>query len=136
MNYLSVAAAFEEWSHSDKADIVIPHYNVLGIMSWVFEDIAKHCKVEISSYRNQDAHGLVTFETLASRLLKEVLFATVVRDMLAGLKDASKRVDLEVFNLSQGDLVKGLKGGIRNMTAQLRFGHVARLLCCPNFGND
>ena len=39
--HLRIFTAFEERSHADKADIVVPHDNVLGVL--YLEDILEDC---------------------------------------------------------------------------------------------
>lgn len=41
--YFGILATLKERSHADKADIIIPHDGILGIIPWDFEDVLKDC---------------------------------------------------------------------------------------------
>ena len=41
MNYLGILATLEKRSHADKADVVVPHHYILGVVTGELENILK-----------------------------------------------------------------------------------------------
>lgn len=49
--YFGIFATFEERSHTNEADIIVPHDRVLGIIPGDFEDVLKDCTVRVNKER-------------------------------------------------------------------------------------
>ena len=73
--YLFVLATLEEWTDSNKAPEVIPHYIVGFAVCWIGKGIFEHCHV---SNVSTSAFGRLkpTSETLSTRLLEDVALVT------------------------------------------------------------
>ncbi len=46
--HLTILAAFEEWSHAYKAHVVVPHNNVVRVVSRGSEIVLKDCGVHVN----------------------------------------------------------------------------------------
>lgn len=88
---LGVFAAFEEWGDANEADIIIPHHDVILLVSRNFKSV------------------LEDFETLSTCLLQEAFLLAVIRNMAGVFLDLAKGMNLEFFDLAYGLLIQTLK---------------------------
>lgn len=116
VTYLGIFAALEEWGHADQAYIVVPHDRILIVITRYLKDVLEHCMeiVSIESWTDGNAVGgqlqqVLTFKTLTTCFLVEVLLATVVRYVATILLDLSPRVYLVPLDLPERALVQALK---------------------------
>jgi hypothetical protein len=124
---LGVFAAFEEGSNTNESNIIIPHHNVILVISRNFENVLEDCIDESVWVTGRD-RCLLTFEAFSTCLLKKAFLLTVIRNMTRVILDLTKRVDLKFLDFAHCLLVQTLKRRKIDLSLNLTLGENCAVL--------
>ena len=133
--YLWVATSFEEWSHSDETNVVVPHHVEDLVVSRQFKGVLKDLKNGLAycHVSGKLEWGSSTFKALSAGLFQERLLLTGIRNVPVVFRNLSHWVELEFPMLCSNRFGCALKRWINNLAMDLSFVKDYSILCHLNF---